>query len=165
MNTPNTYLLGRYKNTVPFSQSLNDLIFKAYDNLITTGLLEQVEFIDVENPYSTYEEMTRDIRVGKLFISSQHCDNTIFGKASVNVMFRAVHDWLHYSNNCDFSYENELIVNYHQNIYFKSLGASQFDLDLLNIETAGQIVYHKNTGIFPTNQRAFAISELRKFGY
>lgn len=125
----------------------------------------KVKFVDYE-PYGSFEAMKADITDNnRLLISRLHSDNTIFGSELTNTAFRAVHDYLHFTLNLDFSHESELIVNYYQDNIFRNLGATRFDLDLLNIETAGQVVYHKATGDFPKDQRQFAISELQKIGY
>lgn len=160
--------LNALESGFPFSDSLNNLILKAYNSLfIKRGEYSKltIHFVPTE-PYKDFEAMKQDIeRNERLYISTLHCDNTIFGNPLINQMFRAVHDILHYQYSLDFSYESECLVNYYQNIAFKAYGARQYDLDLLNIETVGQIVYHKTVGCFPENQRTFTYLELKKLGY
>lgn len=150
----------------PLSRTLNDLILKAFADTFLQPLASvSVQFVNYE-PYDNFEQMNNDmVFFGRLKISTLHCENTIFGNPVINQMFRAVHDVLHQVYKLDFSHESELMVNYYQNQIFKKLGASQFDLDLLNIETAGQIVYHKKHNDFPKDQRLFAFTELKAMGY
>lgn len=165
-NQPTLTQIERYSVNTPFSQTLNDLILKSFsDTFLSAQSNIKVIFVDYE-PYSCFLDMQVDIgNFKRLKVSSLHCDNTIFGFPMINQMFRAVHDYLHFMYNLDFSHENELMVNYYQNSIFKKLGASVWDLDLLNIETAGQIVYHKKFGDFPKNQRTFTIQQLSEMGY
>ena len=157
--------LMRYKGSVSFSPHLNKIIGEMFDiTFFNTSGTPTVQLVTGQ-PYADFAEMKKDILAGRLLISTDFCDNNIFGSEVVNQQFRAIHDYLHFMFDLDFTYENELLVNYNQAIVFKRAGATPYDLDLLNIETAGQIYYHKTTGNFPENQRVFTINELSKMGY
>ena len=148
----------RLKTSVPFSINLNKWVEYEF-NLLPF----KVVFVDSE-PYESFEQMFTDFEaMGVLYISTLHCENTIFGDPLVNQKFRAIHDFQHILHELDFSFESELIVNYHQNrIALQSGLLNKFDRELLNIETAGQIMYFRQYGIFPDDQRQFAINELNK---
>lgn len=149
----------RYKSNVPFSQSLNNWIDRQFKKLPFS-----VVFCDFE-PYTSFPDMVEQFNLSGqkvLKISTLHSEKTIFGNPETNWKFRAIHDYFHIDRNLDFSLQDELMVNYLQ-MQYASKELNGFDLQLLNIETAGQIVYYSTFGEFPADQRAFTIAELEKF--
>lgn len=151
----------RLKAIHPFSENLNKWVEQQF-----TKLPFEVVFVEGE-PYADFETMQDAFRENpnRLEVSTLHSEKTIFGDPQVNWKFRAIHDFLHLVHGLDFTYEAELLVNYHQTVFALQTGRGllrDFELSLLNIETAGQIAYHRSTGEFPSDQRKFAIGELVK---
>lgn len=154
---------SRLKPNEPFSRTLNAHIESMYDH---ASYELEIEVVAKDQPYKNLLLMRHDvIQKGHLFVSSTNSESSIFGDSMFNIMFRVVHDLMHVANNLSFSYEDELTLAYVQNRELKGDGWSQLDLDLLYIETAGQVVHHKTYGSFPVNQRWFTIGELTKMGY
>lgn len=84
-------------------------------------------------------------------------DNTIFGSASVNWAFRALHDQLHRKSGLSFSIDHEVELG--------RIQASKFDgilADIVYLEVAGQALFYKQNGIFVPNQVAWTLEQLRK---
>lgn len=78
--------------------------------------------------------------------------NTIWGDASVNHAFRALHDALHLKTGLDFNVESEIELG--------RIQASQYEgklADLVYIEVAGQAEYYKQNGVFVTDQVKFTM--------
>lgn len=145
----------RLKSSIPFSDSLNTFVCNEFDKLPF-----KVEFVDCE-PYTGFDDMVKQFEESKVLkVSKLHSELTIFGDPEVNWKFRAFHDFLHIVHGLDFTFESELLVNYEQTKIAFEAGLSKFDIQLLNIETAGQIVYFKKYGEFPKDQRKFCIDEL-----
>ena len=161
--------LTRLKKETPFSHELNGYIEKKF-NQLSSGL--NVQFVE-NDPYfeqgasleSASQAMFTDFNSGTLKIWTGASENTIFGLPEINHKFRFIHDYYHCWNNLGFTPGDELLVNYIQQQIFRKDGLSQFDCDLLNIETAGQVLYFVQNNDFPTDQRKFSIDELRKLGY
>jgi hypothetical protein len=154
-------ILQRYKKEIPFSITLNRFIEYQFNKLPF-----KVQFVDFE-PYKDFNDMVTQFETSHILkVSTLHCENTIFGNPLINQKFRAFHDFIHICENLDFNYESELLVNYSQNLIGLKYGLNRWDLQLLNIETAGQILYFRENNFFPENQRSFAIQELKKsFNY
>jgi len=98
---------------------------------------------------------------GVIPVDGDHCDDTIFGHKSINIAFRAWHDFMHIQLNEDFSPMGELRVAFAQ--------AAQLPDDwyyekmLIMSEVAGQVAYHDKYGKFVEGQREFT-TELLKTG-
>ena len=161
-------ILQRYKNTVPFSQILNDYIEKKFEALVASNKYEiffvenEPYFINNRTSDQAFEAMKEDSNKGILLIWCGASEGTIFGEASINWKFRAIHDSYHLELNLGFDSASELMVNYHQLQKASFDGLPEFERELLNIETAGQVLYFVQNGNFPADQRKFCISELYK---
>jgi len=148
-------LIQRYKVSIPFSITLNRFIEDQFNKLPF-----ETQFVDFE-PYKDFNDMVKQFESTHILkISTLHCEKTIFGDPLINQKFRAFHDFIHITENLDFEFESELLVNYAQTKIGLKYGLNRWDLQLLNIETAGQIAYFRINGFFPEDQRAFAVTEL-----
>lgn len=168
--TNNLGIIQRYKNIVPFSVILNEYIERKFEAL-KKAVDYEIIFVN-EEPYFTegvtqtkaFVKMRFDACVIKrLKIWKGASDCTIFGVPEINWKFRALHDSFHIKFDLGFSAKDELLVNYLQQQEFSFDGLPAFELQLLNIETAGQILFYEQNKAFPSDQRKFAISELYKF--
>lgn len=165
-----TGYLMRIKNEIPFSHSLNAYIEGKFDQLLEIGIdfnfvPNDPYFIDGRTIEENFAAMQQDFKHGFLQIWTGASENTIFGSPEINWKFRAIHDYFHCIHGLGFNAGDELLVNYLQLQEFTKDGLSGFDRQLLNIETAGQILHFTQTGEFPSEQRKFTIQELIKLGY
>jgi hypothetical protein len=86
---------------------------------------------------------------------------TIFGDATVNYAFRAIHDALHLATGLGFTVEQEIeLARIHAARCSNSLLA-----DLVWIEVAEQAKALAATGSFIDNQLSFTLTKLRQLGY
>jgi len=163
--------IQRLKVHIPFSTILNEYIEKKFES-IRSDLGIDILFVG-EDPYFTspcmdqklaFQAMKTDVLDRqRLEVWTGASEVTIFGEPSINWKFRAIHDILHVFNDLDFSASSELQVNYIQQAIFSFDGLPDFERQLLNIETAGQVVYFEKFGKFPEDQRKFTVGELYKF--
>lgn len=144
--------IKRYKNTIPFSQRLNDFIIER-----TKGI-NYVTFIDLEEvDFNTFKEQTKSL--GYMLISENFCENTIFGDKYINIAFRVWHDSIHLELNEDFSPMSECRVAFKQAAELPE--DWYFERNLILTEVMAQVAYNdKNNGAFPENQREFTINVL-----
>lgn len=95
-----------------------------------------------------------------LVIWSGASEGTIYGDASVNWGFRALHDALHLKTRMDFSVDAEIELG--------RIQASQYESDLMRelvfAEVAGQAAYYKQNGVFVSDQATFTMAHLEKMG-
>ena len=82
-------------------------------------------------------------------------NHTIFGDASVNWAFRALHDDLHLKTRLNFSPIQEIELGRIQASKYKGIFA-----DLVYIEVAGQAEYYLKHGIFVKDQVQFTVDAL-----
>jgi hypothetical protein len=168
--TNNLGILQRLKNEIPFSRVLNEYIEQKFEALKKECgykiffVTDEPYFISNRTQKQAFDAMVYDINYrNKLYVWTGASECTVFGEPVINWKFRAIHDSIHIKNNLDFSAQSELIVNYLQQQIFCFDGLPEFERQILNIETAGQVLYYCKNESFPENQRKFAISELYKF--
>lgn len=88
----------------PSFKSLALEIEEQYLKVLRTGLV--VYFVNYD-PYKDLDEMTKDIKTKNLLkISQLHNTHPLF-TLEQNLRFRAIHDYVHYTNQSDFSLEGE----------------------------------------------------------
>jgi hypothetical protein len=78
-----------------------------------------------------------------------------------NYRLRLWHDYLHLELDLDFSYESEEKVVSRHMTYCENVGLSALAKEILFIELAGQLRFHKSNGRFPYNQAAFIDAALQ----
>lgn len=113
---------------------------------------------------NTLEGLKREYaRHGRLIVSSENSDHTIFGDPEVNYAFRAWHDWHHLHYGYEFTPQGEANVAFCQTTDLITLyGQEKARLwrKLIDIEVNGQVRYHEYHGCFPIYQRDFAEAQL-----
>lgn len=102
---------------------------------------------------------------GKIVVSDQFSDQTIFADAATNCAFRAWHDWCHNALNAPFSPAGEAQVAKLQKVHLATLGHSparyQDFCDLVDAEVNGQTAYATVFRSFVADQRAFDLAYIR----
>lgn len=87
-------------------------------------------------------------------------DTSIYPTPQVNAAARFWHDMTHVALHCTFSYWDERAVAEHHLARLEAHGFARRSLEwlLLRADTVGQNEYHRLTGGFVADQRAFALS-------
>jgi len=85
-------------------------------------------------------------------------DETIWGEARFNWLFRAFHDSVHIRYGCDFTLEGELKASRIQAQLARDMGLDEL-AQIMVWETAGQAVYVDKTGQFPP--QSFTLERLK----
>lgn len=145
---------------LPFSVALNVAVKQIASRLFPTGY-----DVGPDAP-ETLEALTDHIETtGRMLVSDQHCENSIFGCAETNMAARAWHDWCHWKFQLPFTLEGEAAAFEVQIDHLKTLGLWTQEIeDLLRIEVVTQAEYFEATGEFPENQRAFTRTALAELG-
>lgn len=145
---------------LPFSIELNIAVRKVADRLFPCGF-----DVGPDAP-ETLEALTAHIdRTGRMLVSDQNCQNTIFGCPEANMAMRAWHDWCHWRGGFAFDLEGEYQAFEVQIEHLKTLGMwSQEIEDLLFIEVVVQATHFELFGEFPEDQRDFTRTALAAFG-
>lgn len=94
----------------------------------------------------------------RVMVWSGESDNTIYGNPAINHCFRAWHDYVHITNDLDFSYQGELAVmeiqKIHARVHYKGKEL-QTILDLIEYEIKGQLDYYNEYKTFVPNQMEY----------
>jgi len=139
----------RIKNTIPFSERLNEWIIERAKSIdyVSGADFDEVSFEDFKEAY---------LSDGYMKISSLHCENNIFADVSVNIAFRAWHDQVHILLNEGFDYMGEARVAFAQ----CSELPNEWGLEkqLIMVEVVAQAAYHEKYGDYVPNQREFTKS-------
>lgn len=100
-------------------------------------------------PYANHKELTDDIKTNKVMrISTDHNESTLL-PGILNLQFRAVHDYLHYTLQQPFTAAGEINV-FKMQKKFHSEGISQ---QILFSEVVLQACYCEYFGEFPNKQK------------
>lgn len=144
----------RLKKTTPFSIRLNAYIINWYMANRIRFEFTDTDYFDDMSPREAFNKMKEDYsKTGKIKIWTGSSDNTIFGDETVNVYFRAWHDYTHLMINQDFSFAGETAVAIAQ--------AGQlpddfiFEKELIMCEIVGQNLYYRENKEYCTDQRVF----------
>src|SRR5678815_1308157 len=106
----NAIIYERYKDNfdrIPlgeleqFRQEVMDA-YKAVANLVDVRYQKS-------NPYKDVGELTKDIKEGIMLISNDNNASTLL-PGTLNLMFRAIHDYLHYTLQAPFTAAGEIKV-------------------------------------------------------
>ena len=96
---------------------------------------------------------------GKMFVSSEGCENTIYGNSYLNILARAWHDEVHLALNLGFSLEEEFVVADRQaREVFSSTEDEQLAEDmskLIELDIKAQGVYYDKYKEFVPHQYNF----------
>jgi hypothetical protein len=110
---------------------------------------------------SSLEALTAYIaKHGRMCVSDENSDNTIYGDAEHNFAFRAWHDWCHWHLQAAFNPEGEALVCAYQKGMLLQFGYGTKFHVLIDAEITGQLQYQKYYGSFPSNQLAFTLGYL-----
>lgn len=103
-------------------------------------------------------------QTGRIKISDQNADQSVFGSAEVNLASRAWHEWTHYAYQIPMTPEGERTAYEHQLVdMMKVYGTDATSLrwaQMLYADIVGQTEYAARHGVFPVNQMAFNLAYL-----
>ena len=146
--------LERLKESIPFSERLNNFIENWYnENKEYFNFVEVDDFDenDIEGTFEKHKKRFEETK--KINIWTGESEGTIFGCARVNHMFRAWHDFIHIRENLGYSITEESIVCDIQRDMLPSDWA--FEKSLVESEIRGQAHYFFINNKFVDNQRVF----------
>lgn len=108
------------------------------------------------------------LSTGRLSISPEFCEHTIFGNMTDNIRFRAWHDSIHLLLGEDFSAEGEAkVAEYQIQQVFDAYGVTEQSkrwAALINCEINVQAAHFFKTGSFVEDQYQFTINHLKSIG-
>ena len=138
----------RYKDNFD-ELSLDQIdIFRGEVNIAFEGLPVRVVFVDFD-PYANLKQLSDDILVnGRMLISRMNNDSKLLGPY-INLKFRAVHDYLHYTLQAPFTAEGEIKVFALQ----KKFHPSAISQQILFSEVVLQACYAEYFGKFAEVQK------------
>lgn len=159
-NANDIWPLLRLKNTVPFSDRLNNFLICFYrankDKFIFTSV-DDFNSEDLEGTFKKHVQRYKE--TGKIHIWTGASNNTIFAVPEVNYYFRAWHDLTHIENNLGYSYLEEFIVCEIQKNELPKYWI--LEQKLVHAEIIGQGLYNfYNSGRFVQCQRSFTLNYL-----
>jgi hypothetical protein len=132
-----------------------------HEHLIRKYKIDWYPTMDAPESYS--ELRRRYALMTAIPIAKYGCENSlydVFGDGPEdNMKFRAVHDWIHITNNLDFSTKAEILVAEHHVAFAMKIGLSDLAIQLLEIDTVGQILYYDKHKEFVNNQSNFVMSQ------
>jgi hypothetical protein len=139
----------------PFSLAFNAAVMTIANRLCPTGY-----DVSPDAPTSL-EALTAHIQAtGRIVVSSENSDATIYGDPEHNFAFRAFHDWCHWRYQLPFTLDGEReVCKRQQEIVRQVFGpgtATERFCALIECEVVGQAEYFEAYGHFPEDQRAFA---------
>lgn len=152
--------LFRLKNSVPFSDRLNNFLVAFYKSNKDKFIFTSIDDFNAKDLKGTFKKhLKRYEETGKIHIWTGASNNTIFGINEINYFFRAWHDLTHIENNLGYSYNEEFIVC---EIQKNELPKNWIlERDLIHAEIIGQGLYNfYNSGQFVKNQRTFTLNYL-----
>ena len=155
----NPYYYIRIKNSIPFSEKLNDFIsdwFELHKDIFVFTDKDNFDSNNIEATFELHKKIYRN--TGKIHIWNGASDKTIFGDSIINCKFRAWHDYIHINYNLGYSITEESIVCDIQKDMLPFTW--DFEKKLIECEIRGQVHYFYRNNKFVENQRLFTIKWL-----
>jgi len=104
-------------------------------------------------PYQNVSELTKDIKdTNRMYISTDHNESRLLPE-QLNMEFRAVHDYLHYTLQAPFTAAGEIKVFHLQ----KKLHSSEIGRKILFSEVVLQACYQEHFGHFAPTQKVILL--------
>ncbi len=143
-----------YKNSE--SMYLNDSQINNFNlvNLINAKVICNRKKVSIDNVTYDYSFLSKMFSKGYMLISDENSSHDFMTRED-NVYFRILHDYIHFTNDLDFSFIGEL------NNYLKSLHKYTSDTHkILYSETIGQLAYFLYYDIFPVHQKVIDFTDI-----
>lgn len=104
-------------------------------------------------------------KTGRMKVSDEFGDTSIYGDKEVNCAFRAWHDFHHLRGNHEFTPEGEYQVAVAQckdisKVYGYTAQAREF-MSYIKADVVGQVEYFERYGEFPQDQKAFVLAWMK----
>lgn len=147
-----------------FTQAVSDLREFLMDFRARLWQEHDRAIVPIVSAPSTYKALRRDIEAYPtvLFVYSEGSENTIFGDKETNYVFRAWHDWGHYTSNKDFQFHNECALGVLQSIeaydaLYPTIGheRAQRVKQLVQAEIIGRVEYYQVHRQYIDDQKAY----------
>lgn len=148
-----------------------EIAFKGWDRGFNVMVLRMCELVlpggfdrgaDAPQTLLGLNEYVR--RTGRIKISDQNADQSVFGDSEVNLASRAWHEWTHYAYQIEMTPEGEKVAYEHQLVdMMKVYGTDATSLrwaQMLYADIVGQTEYAQRHGAYPVNQMAFNLAYL-----
>lgn len=151
----------------PFSLEFNAAVMRMANIVCPCGYDVDGPDVGLAAPQDL-EALNLHIRAtGRILVSREHSDNTIFADPEHNWAFRAWHDWTHWYIQADFDLAGEVKVAIQQvkdlaKVYGETF-AERYK-PIIFAEVIGHALAKELTGEFPVNQRGFDAAFLDLFG-
>ena len=104
-------------------------------------------------------------RTGRVLVSNEASDHTIYGDNEVNYAFRAWHDYHHLTMNKDFSPASEVDVVLKQcddlHIIYGHSARIEEIIKFIVADGIGQVEYFTQYSSFPHDQKAFVLAYIQ----
>lgn len=122
-----------------------------------------------DNAPNTYKAMVKSYEKNKIFfVNGESSDKTIYSNKRYNIMFRAIHDKMHYNNKLTFSFEDEKKLSKLTEVEFRDWAIECGYIDfcpeivdhvckIINAEIRGQIEYYEKNKDFVLDQKAYVM--------
>jgi len=148
----------------PLDTELNRVILE-----ITRAMFPQGFDVSRDAPETIEGLRAHVARTGRMIVTDANSETTIYGRASVNVAFRAWHDATHLETGADFSLEGESAVceaqckrvALHASPQSFPAQARRF-AEIIRAEIIGQARHFATHGVFPVAQAAFVAAYMQQ---
>lgn len=133
----------------------------------------KVPYSVCDNAPNTFNEMVRSYKANKIFfVNGEASDTTIYSHKRYNIMFRAIHDKMHYNTGLTFSFEDEKTLSDVTEIEFRDWAIECGYIDfcpktvdnvckIIEAEIKGQIEYYEKYKKYIDNQKEFVLQYLK----
>lgn len=103
----------------------------------------------------SYKELKEQYKAGLVRIADYGCEKSIYGSATLNILFRAHHDSLHCFKGYNFSLSGEIKTAEAQKKELKMLGLPEDVAELVYLDVVAQAWYYDITKKFVDDQQHF----------
>ena len=126
--------------------------------------LNDIKYVASLDAPSNFDAMVDHYKEHGIFHVYSGGDNDIYLGLNYNIKFRALHDFMHYTNNLTFSFKDERILSEITAKQFNVIGWRVFGMtiaecydvsDIINAEMKGQIDYYELNKKYVADQKAF----------
>lgn len=150
----------RMKSDVPFSTRLNEFTYKWFKRhesiFVFSSEEDDFDPTDIKSTLNRYVERYKKTKT--IVVSSNNCDNSIYGDNLVCLYARCIHEYYHIVYELPYNLKGEILVaNLQANLLPGDFMLEKF---LIDADISGQFLYYTLHNEYVLNQRRFCISFL-----